>query len=70
MKKILTIALVSAAVMLSANTMADSKKSSTALKISSSGEAMHKKDRAKMNANRNLAEEQKTKRKKVAMRGK
>ncbi len=68
MKKILLSALVIVSIAVSAQSMADNKKTSTALKVSSSGEAMHKKDKNKMNANRNLADGQSKKTKKVASR--
>ena len=68
MKKILLSTLIIASVAVSAQAMAGGKKSSTALKVSSSGEAMHTKDKNKMNANRNLADAQSKKTKKVASR--
>lgn len=66
MKKILIATLATAALFSSMNGMADSKKASTAMKVSSSGEAMHKKSPEKIVANRNLAKAKKSNARKVA----
>lgn len=66
MKKILISALAAAALLASIDSMAGSKKSSSAMKMTSSGEAMHKKSPAKTTANRNLAKAKKAKASKVA----
>jgi len=66
MKNILITAFAAISLLASIDSMAGSKKSSSAIKLSSSGEAMHKKNPAKITADRNLAKAKKTKVKKVA----
>ena len=66
MKKVLITTLVTMALFASVDSMAGTKNSSTAMKVSSSGEAMHKKTPEKIIANRNLAKANQTKARKMA----
>lgn len=66
MKTIMISTIAAATLLASVNTMANSNTPSKAMKMTSSGEAMHKKDKAVITANQNMAKANKDNAKKLA----
>ena len=60
MKKIIISTIAATTLLASVSTMADSRKPSKAMKMTSSGEAMHKKDKAVITETRKMAKNKKT----------
>ena len=65
MKAIIISAIAAATLLTSVNVMANSNKSK-AMKMTSSGEAMHKKEKAAITANQNMASAEKNNKNKLA----
>lgn len=66
MKKIIISAIAAATLLTSVNAIANLKKSSKAMKVSNTGEAMYKKEKTSIIANQNIAKSKNNKHNKLA----